>query len=216
VTRVIGLTGGIGTGKSSVAAMFAELGARVIDSDAIVHQLQAPGMPLLAEIAAEFGAELIRPDGSLDRAALGALIFPDETARKRLNAIVHPAVGRESARQLAEAFASGVPLVVLDIPLLFETRLHGTATKANLGLETIVVVYSPRELQVTRQVARNGYGRDEAERRVDAQIPIDEKRAQAHHVIDNSRSLEDTRRQVRELYALLTGSEERGRSSTTN
>jgi dephospho-CoA kinase len=203
VTRVIGLTGGIGTGKSSVAAMFAELGARVIDSDAIVHQLQAPGMPLLAEIAAEFGAELIRPDGSLDRAALGARIFSDETARKRLNAIVHPAVGRESARQLAEAFASGVPLVVLDIPLLFETRLHGTATKANLGLETIVVVYAPRELQVTRQVARNGYGRDEAERRVDSQIPIVEKRAQAHHVIDNSGSLEDTRRQVDDLYARL-------------
>jgi dephospho-CoA kinase len=201
---VIGLTGGIGSGKSVVSAMLAELGAAVIDSDAIVHQLQAPGQPLLDEIAAEFGPELIRPDGSLDRAALGARIFPDETARKRLNAIVHPAVGRESARQLQAALAKGVPLVVLDIPLLFETRSHGTASKANLGLETIVVVWSPRELQIERQIARNGYGRDEAERRVDAQIPIDEKRAQAHHVIDNSGSLEDTRRQVRELYALLT------------
>jgi dephospho-CoA kinase len=204
VTRVIGLTGGIGTGKSSVAAMLAELGARVIDSDAIVHELQAPGMPLLAELAAEFGPGILRADGSLDRTALGDRVFRDETARKRLNAIVHPAVGRESAKRLAEALASGVPLVVLDIPLLFETRAHGTASKANLGIETIVVVWAPRALQIERQLARNGYGRDEAERRVDAQIPIDEKRAQGHHVIDNSGSLEDTRRQVRELYAALT------------
>ena len=86
------------------------------------------------------------------------------------------------------------------------TRAHGTASKANLGLETIVVVWAPRELQIERQLARNGYGRDEAERRVDAQIPIDAKRAQAHHVIDNSGSLEDTRRQVEKLYALLTAS----------
>ena len=87
---------------------------------------------------------------------------------------------------------------------LFETRAPGTASKANLGIETIVVVWAPRALQIERQLARNGYGRDEAERRVDAQIPIDEKRAQAHHVIDNSGSLEDTQRQVRELYAELT------------
>jgi dephospho-CoA kinase len=204
VTRVVGLTGGIGTGKSTVSTMLAELGAAVIDSDAIVHELQAPGQPLLAELAAEFGPGILRADGSLDRAALGDLVFRDETARKRLNAIVHPAVGRESAQRLAQALANGVPLVVLDIPLLFETRMAGTASKANLGIETIVVVWAPRELQIERQLARNGYGRDEAERRVDSQIPIDEKRARAHHVIDNSGSLEDTQRQVRELYALLT------------
>jgi dephospho-CoA kinase len=205
VTRVIGLTGGIGTGKSSVSAMFAELGACVIDSDAIVHELQAPGAPMLAELAAEFGPGILRADGSLDRAALGDIVFRDETARKRLNAIVHPGVGRESTRRLAEAVARGVPLVVLDIPLLFETRAHGTASKANVGLETVVVVYAPRALQIERQLARNGYGRDEAERRVDSQIPIDEKRAQAHHVIDNAGTLEETRRQVRELYEALTG-----------
>jgi dephospho-CoA kinase len=207
VTRVVGLTGGIGTGKSTVSAMLAALGARIVDSDEIVHALQAPGMPMLAELAAEFGAGILRTDGSLDRAALGDVVFRDETARKRLNAIVHPAVGRESVVRLQRAIADGVPLVVLDIPLLFETRAHGTASKANLGLETIVVVYAPRELQIARQVARNGYGRDEAERRVDAQISIEEKRAQAHHVIDNSGSVADTERQVRALYALLTGKE---------
>jgi dephospho-CoA kinase len=205
VTRVIGLTGGIGTGKSTVSAMLVELGARVIDSDRIVHELQAPGAPLLREIAAAFGEDLIRPDGSLDRAALGERVFRDDAARLRLNAIVHPAVGRESLRRLEEARASGVPLVVLDIPLLFETRLHGTASRANLGVEAVVVVYCPRELQIQRQLERNGYGREEAERRVAAQIPIEEKRARADHVIDNSGSLEETRRQVKALYESLVG-----------
>lgn len=211
--RVIGLTGGIGTGKSTVASMLEALGAVVIDSDAIVHELQAPGTPLLAEIVAAFGGEILRDDGSLDRARLGALVFSDPDARAKLNAIVHPAVGRESLRRLEAARASGADLVVLDIPLLYETRLHGTASRANLGVETVVVVYAPRELQIRRQVERNGYDRAEAERRVDAQIPIEEKRRRADHVIDNSGSLEATRGQVRALYERLTGrapAEDRG------
>jgi dephospho-CoA kinase len=205
MTRVIGLTGGIGTGKSTVARMLEELGAVVIDSDAIVHELQAPGTPLLAEIAAAFGPEVLLADGSLDRAALGARVFADAEARARLNAIVHPAVGRESLRRLEAARARGAGLVVLDIPLLFETRLHGTASRANLGVEAVVVVYAPRELQIRRQVERNGYDRAEAERRVDAQLSIEEKRRLADHVIDNSGSLEATRDQVRALYERLAG-----------
>lgn len=205
MTRVIGLTGGIGTGKSTVARMFGELGAIVIDSDQIVHELQAPGTPLLAEIAEAFGPGVLRDDGSLDRAALGARVFADPEARARLNALVHPAVGRESLRRLEAARASGAALVVVDIPLLFETRLHGTASRANLGSELVVVVYAPRELQIERQLARNGYDRAEAERRLDAQLPIEEKRKLADHVIDNSGSLEATRDQVRELHAHLIG-----------
>jgi dephospho-CoA kinase len=205
MTRVIGLTGGIGTGKSTVARMLAELGAVVIDSDAIVHELQGPGQPLVAEIAAAFGSDVLRPDGSLDRAALGARVFSDPEARSRLNAIVHPAVGRESLRRLEAARARGAALVVLDIPLLFETRLHGTASRANLGVEAVVVVYAPRELQIRRQVERNGYDRAEAERRLGAQLPIEEKRRLADHVIDNSGSLEATRDQVRALYERLAG-----------
>lgn len=203
-TRVIGLTGGIGTGKSTVAAMLEELGAVVIDSDRIVHELQAPGAPLLREIAAAFGDDVIRPDGSLDRAALGERVFRDEEARRKLNAIVHPAVGLETARRLEAARAAGARLVVLDIPLLFETRLHGSASRANLGVEAVVVVYAPPELQIQRQLDRNGYGREEAERRLAAQIPIDEKRALADHVIDNSGSLAETRRQVEALFEALT------------
>ena len=205
MARVIGLTGGIGTGKSTVSRMLAELGATVIDSDEIVRELQAPGAPLLAEIAAALGEDVIRADGSLDRARVGERVFRDEAARRKLNAVVHPAVGRETARRLEAARARGVPLVVLDIPLLFETRLHGSASRANLGVEAVVVVYAPRELQIRRQVERNGYGRDEAVRRIEAQLPIDEKRALADHVIDNSGSLEETRRQVRALYEALVG-----------
>jgi dephospho-CoA kinase len=205
VTRVIGLTGGIGTGKSTVSRMLEELGALVIDSDAIVRELQAPGAPLLAEIAAALGEGVILSDGGLDRARVGEIVFRDEAARRRLNAVVHPAVGRETARRLEAARARAVPLVVLDIPLLFETRMHGTASRANLGVEAVVVVYAPRELQIRRQIERNGYGREEALRRIEAQLPIDEKRALADHVIDNSGSLEETRRQVRRLFETLVG-----------
>jgi dephospho-CoA kinase len=205
MTRVIGLTGGIGSGKSTVSRMLAELGAVVIDSDENVRELQAPGTPLLAAIAAALGPQAIQADGALDRAWVGELVFRDEAARKQLNAIVHPAVGRETARRLEAAREHGAPLVVLDIPLLFETRLHGTASRANLGVEAVVVVYAPRELQIRRQLERNGYARAEAERRVEAQLPIEEKRARADHVIDNSGSLEETRRQVRALYETFAG-----------
>lgn len=200
MTRVIGLTGGIGTGKSTVARMLEELGAVVIDSDAIVRELQAAGAPMLREIAAAFGDALLRADGSLDRAALGELVFRDAGARARLEAIVHPAVGRESARRLRDAVAAGAPLVVVDIPLLFETRRSGTPSRANLGVEAVVVVYAPRGQQIERQLARSGYDRAEAERRADAQISIEEKRARADYVIDNSGSLADTERQVHALY----------------
>jgi dephospho-CoA kinase len=203
VTTVIGLSGGIATGKSTVARLLEKLGAVVIDADAIVHELQAPGAPMLAEIAAAFGAELIGPDGVLDRARLGEIVFRDVEARRRLGLIVHPKVGAEMARRLAESRAAGVKLVVLDIPLLFEGRKAGTGSAALLGMDATVLVYAPEALQVERQVAREGYSRDEALRRVRAQMPIEEKRALADHVIDNSGSLAETERQVRELYERL-------------
>lgn len=204
MTTVIGLTGGIGTGKSTVASMLAELGAVIIDSDEIVRELQSPGAPVLEKIRESFGDRVIGADGTLDRAALGDIVFRDEEARRRLNAIVHPAVGAETARRLAEAKQRGAALVVLDIPLLFETRSAGAASKANRGVEAVVVVYASRELQIERQIAREDYDRGEAERRVSSQIPIDEKRDRADHVIDNSGDLADTRRQVHALYEKLT------------
>ena len=205
MTVVVGLTGGIGTGKSTAAGMLRELGAVIVDSDEIVRELQAPGQPMLAQIAEAFGADVIAADGSLDRAKLGDIVFRDPEARRRLNAIVHPGVGRESAARLAAAREAGAPLAVLDIPLLYETRRGGTPSRANSGVDAVVVVYAPRELQIERQLERNDYDRAEAERRIDSQISIEEKRELADHVIDNSGSLEETRRQVRELYSALVG-----------
>ncbi len=203
MTRVIGLSGGIGTGKSTVAGILARLGAVVIDADAIVHELQAPGTPMLAEIAAAFGGEVLRPDGSLDRARLGELVFRDPEARRRLGQLVHPAVGAEMRRRLDAAREAGVGLVVLDIPLLFEGRKAGTGSASLLGFDATVLVYAPEALQIERQLARDGHGRDEALRRVRSQMPIEEKRALADFVIDNSGSLAETERQVRELYERL-------------
>jgi dephospho-CoA kinase len=205
VTKVVGLSGGIASGKSTVARIFEKLGAVVIDADAIVHELQAPGTPLLAEIAAAFGPAVIGPDGALDRGRLGEIVFRDPQARRRLGQIVHPKVGAEMARRLAAARAAGAQLVVLDIPLLFEGRKAGTGSAALLPFDATVLAYAPEALQIERQVAREGYGRDEAQRRVRAQMPIEQKRALADFVIDNSGSLAETERQVRELYLRLTG-----------
>lgn len=204
MTRVIGLSGGIGTGKSTVSQILAALGAVVVDADAIVHRLQAPGTPLVAEIAQAFGPHVLAPDGALDRKRLGDLVFRDPEARARLNALVHPRVGAEMARQLDEARRAGAPLVVLDIPLLFEGRAGGGRGASALPFDATVLVYAPRAVQIERTVARDGCPREEAERRVAAQMPIDDKRALADHVVDNGGSLEDTERQVRALWRLLT------------
>jgi dephospho-CoA kinase len=199
MTLVIGLSGGIGTGKSTVARMFAAQGALVIDADAIVHELQARGQPLVAELAAAFGPGVLDAEGGLDRAALGAIVFRDPEARARLGSIVHPKVGAEFARRIAAARAAGAPVLVLDIPLLFEGRKAGTGSAAQLRFDATVLVYAPEAMQVERQLARDGCARDEARRRVEAQLPIEEKKALADYVIDNSGALEETERQVRDV-----------------
>jgi len=205
VTVTIGLTGGIGSGKSTVSRMLRELGAVVIDADAIVHELQAPGMPMVDQLAKEFGAGILDAAGALDRKALGAIVFADEAARLRLNHIVHPQVGAEFARRLAAALAATAPLVVLDIPLLFEGRESGKGSAASRNVQTTVVVWVPEEIQIERQIARDRCTREDALQRIRAQLPLDRKRELADHVIDNSGSLADTERQVRALYEQLTG-----------
>lgn len=204
MTRVIGLTGGIGTGKSTVARMLAELGALVIDADAIVHELQVPGSPALVEIAAALGSDVLDAAGGLDRARVAERVFRDPALRQRLNAIMHPRVGAEMTRRTDAARRAGAPLVVLDIPLLFETRPRDRDA-ARRGSDATVLVYTPPSLQIDRTVARDGCTREEAERRVAAQLPIDQKRALADHVIDNAGALADTERQVRDLFAKLVG-----------
>ncbi len=204
VSVVIGLTGGIGSGKSTVARLFTELGAVVIDADAIVHELQGPGMPMLAELAGVFGDEILDSDGALDRKALGEIVFRDAEKLARLNAIVHPQVGAEFGRRLQDALAADEALIVLDIPLLFEGRRKGGRGASSLATQATVVVWAPAETQVERTIARDGCTREEALQRMRAQMPLDEKRDLADHVIDNSGSLEDTERQVRALFAELT------------
>jgi dephospho-CoA kinase len=201
---VIGLTGGIGSGKSTVAGMFEKLGATVLDADVVVRELQAGGSALLAEIEAAFGAQVIQPDGSLDREALAAIVFRDEEARMHLNAIVHPRVAIELAQRVADARASGASVIVLDIPLLFEARDAGEGTAAQVPFDATVVVYAPESLQIERQLTRDDRDRGEALRRVRAQMPLDEKRRLADFAIDNSGALEDTERQVREVFRAIT------------
>lgn len=207
MTLVVGLSGGIGSGKSTVARMLASFGAAVIDADRIVHELQAPGSPVLGEIAAAFGHGVLDARGALDREALGAIVFRDPEQRRRLNAIVHPRVGAEMMRRAAAARDAGAPVVVLDIPLLFEVQKTAGATASPYRFDATVVVWVPRETQIERQMERDGCDRAEAERRVAAQMSLDEKKAMADHVIDNAGSLAETERQVRALWRELTGAE---------
>jgi dephospho-CoA kinase len=194
---VIGLTGGIATGKSTVAKMLRELGATVIDADEGARAVVEPGTPGLAAIAEEFGPEVL--DGErLDRARLGQLVFRDAGARRKLEAITHPLVRVWMAERQREAAERGETRVVLDIPLLFESGLEG-------GMSSVLLVYAPPQVQVERLVSRNGFTEEEARRRLAAQIPIDEKVARSTYVIDNGGSLESTRAQTEAVWKRITG-----------
>ena len=198
----IGLTGGIGTGKSRVAELLRKLGAAVECSDQIVHELQAPGGAVLGRIAAVLGAEFVLSDGQLDRAALGALVFRDPEARRKLGEIIHPEVYRELKSRLDRHRSAGEPIVVLDIPLLLEGRRAGRGSGAELPFDRIVMVYADPASQLERIMSRDGLSRDAAQARIDAQMPVGEKRAMADVVIENTGEWADTERQVREQYEL--------------
>jgi dephospho-CoA kinase len=204
MSLLVGLSGGIATGKSTVAKLLTQLGATVIDADAIVHEQQAPGQPLLQELAKAFGAEILRADGSLDRARLGELVFKDPDARALLGKLTHPRVIAEMKRRAELARAQRGAVVILDIPLLFEGVKTGSGAAVAFDYDLKVLVYASPDQQVERQISRNGYGRDEAERRIAAQMPIDEKKALADRLIDNRGSPEETERQVRALFAELS------------
>ncbi|MCX7049503.1 MAG: dephospho-CoA kinase [Candidatus Sumerlaeota bacterium] len=200
---IIGLTGTPGCGKSTVARMLAEEGARVIDADVIAHEVVEPGTEGLEEIARTFGAGMIRGDGSLDRARMGQKAFSDPEALKKLNAIVHPRVREREKELIAEYQRQGAALIVLDIPLLFEVGSQ------DLADATVVVTVNEPE-RIRRLEESRGWSREEIERRRAAQMPQDEKARLAGHVIDNSGSLEETRRQVRDLVARWKSLTEKG------
>jgi dephospho-CoA kinase len=191
--KLIGLTGGAGSGKSTVAHMLRELGAVVLDADVAAHAVYEPGSLGFDLIAGEFGADYIR-DGRVDRACLGELVFRDPDARARLNAIVHPLVREWMAAETANALMHGADVVVQDVPLLFENGLE------NLYSD-VVLVHVPQEMQIERLVHARGLDEDRARAIVAAQMPIDDKRDKARFVVDNSGTVEETRRQVEDVWA---------------
>jgi dephospho-CoA kinase len=194
--RYVGLTGGIGTGKSTVGQMLRDAGVPVIDADVLAREVVAPGQPAHAEVAAAW-PDVIQPDGTIDRRRLGHRVFSDPAARARLEAITHPRI-QEKALELGRALeAAGHRLAFYEASLLVETGGHRR-------FDGLVVVTASEEQQIARVMARDRSTREQALARLRAQMPPEEKRRAATHVIDNSGDLENTRRQVQQLVAALT------------
>lgn len=189
---IIGLTGGISTGKSTVSRMLQDLGAVIIDADKIARDVVKPPAPTLQQIRAEFGGTVLLPNGELDRQALGQLIFGNEEARRKLNAIIHPAIRSEMNRQKEQALQQQHKLIVLDIPLLFESHLEHM-------VEKILVIYVPEEIQLARLMKRDEIDEQAALRKIRSQISIEEKKHRGHAFIDNSGSLTETKQQLEKI-----------------
>lgn len=193
----VGLTGGIASGKSTVAAMFVELGAHLVDTDQLARQVVEPGSPALQEIVAAFGVGVLGADGRLDRRRLRRIVFGDAAARARLNAIAHPRIGALAAAELkhwAAVDPTGVALV--DVPLLFESGWDGR-------YPVVVLVYVPAQVQLARLMARDQVDRSAALTALSAQMDIEQKRVMAQFIVDNSGSLADTHKQVKAVWTEL-------------
>ena len=196
--RVVGLTGGIASGKSTVSAMFRALGAHVIDADQVARDVVEPGTPGLAEVARRFPG-VVDASGRLDRAALGRRVFADPAERRALEAILHPRIREEVACRTAELAAAGVPVVLYDAALLIENGLHR-------GMHGVIVVWVPEDVQRARLAARDGLDRAAIDVRLAAQMPLADKRAHATWVVDNGGSLDETRAQVRRIWEEIRAS----------
>jgi len=182
--KVIGLTGGIGSGKSTFSDLLRARGAAVIDADRLSREAVATGSPGLADVVRAFGAEVLDASGGLDRKRMAARVFADPAARLTLERIVHPRVREAMAAELQRLFASGAPLVFYDVPLLYEAG-------RDREVDAVVVVWAPREAQLARLAARDGMSAAEAEARMSAQLPLDEKARRADFVVVNDGTLED-------------------------
>lgn len=191
---IIGLTGSIATGKSTVAGRLRELGLPIVDADEVARKVVEPGSETLAAIHAAFGEEALLPDGSMNREAIGRQIFADQSKREQLNAIIHPAIRQEMLRQRDAHVAAGESIVIMDIPLLFESKLQHF-------VDRIVVVGTTVETQMTRLMKRNALSEEEARQRIQSQIPVQEKMDQADDVLLNEESVDDLYDQVDKLVA---------------
>lgn len=197
---IIGLTGNIGSGKSTVSKRLAQLGAEIIDTDQVARDVLAPGSPGLERVAREFGSGVLNQSGELDRAVMAALVFKNPEARKRLEAIVHPDVRRVVAGRIADyrAGRGSAPVLVVEVPLLIESGMHSM-------VDEIWVVTVHREAQVKRVMARSGLSGAEVIDRINAQMPQEEKCRYADRIIDNSGAVEQTIRQIDSIWHELLG-----------
>jgi len=194
---LVGLTGGIATGKSTVSAIFRTLGCVVIDADLLAREVVEPGEPALADIARAFGPGVLQADGRLDRQALGAMVFGDAVKRRRLEAITHPRIRERFTHRLETLAAQGVDgLVIFDAAVIVESGNWKT-------MDRLVVVLADEAIQIARLQARDGIDRQEALRRIRSQMPLSEKAKLAHYVIDNSGDRAATEAQVRRVHAAL-------------
>lgn len=197
---VVGLTGGIASGKTTVAQLLRAKGAAIIDTDEIAREVTAPGSPALVEIVEAFGPDMVIANGTLDRKRLGSFVFRQAQARARLEQITHPRIAAELRRRLQRLRRDPCPpqVAVAVIPLLYEVGVEGE-------VDTVVAVAAPPEVLVQRLMARDGLVREEAEARVGAQMPVEEKARRADFVVDASGSIEETAGQVAKLWTWLIG-----------
>ncbi|MCU1279481.1 MAG: dephospho-CoA kinase [bacterium] len=191
--RVIGLTGGIASGKSTAARTLAALGARIVDADAVAREIVAPGQPALAEIVRTFGREMLQPDGTLDRKRLGAVIFADADKRQALNAITHPRIAAQTQSRLAALASEGIPVAVYEAALLVENGVHK-------ALDGLIVVVCDEATQLARLMGRDGYVEADARARIAAQAPMADKIAAATWVVDTGGPLADTKKQLARVW----------------
>lgn len=191
--RVIGLTGGIASGKSTAAKILAELGAEIIDADQLARDVVRPGEPAYRAIVSAFGTDVLNEDGTINRAALGTIVFADPVARRQLESITHPAIARQAEHLLAELRSRGTQLAVYMAPLLIEAGITGR-------VDEVWVVYVDRETQIRRLMCRDGLSKDDALQRIASQMSMEEKRDLARVVIDNRGTEADLVRTIRETW----------------
>ncbi|WP_142827649.1 dephospho-CoA kinase [Planococcus soli] len=189
---IIGLTGSIASGKSTVSGMLKNLGYPIVDADLVARLVVEPGSDTLSQIVQAFGPEVIQEDGTMDRAKVGAIIFNDPASRKILNDIIHPAIRQEMLRQREEFITQGFKTIIMDIPLLFESRLQHLVDK-------ILVVSVTEENQFDRLVERNGFTEQEARARISSQLPMSVKEDGADAVIYNNGTLDETKKQLNRI-----------------
>ncbi len=192
----IGLTGGIASGKSTVSSVLEGLGVGIVDADRLAREVVSVGSDGLREVVETFGAGVLAPDGSLDRAKLGALVFGDEEARRKLQAITHPRIARLGAERISALQASAAPYVIYDAPLLVEVGAHK-------GFAALIVVAAGEPTQIARLRARDGLTDDQSSQRLAAQLPLARKIEVADYVIHNDGSLADLERRTREVHAQI-------------